>query len=50
MTTVTHINPPDLHTNPAFSHGVLFSVGPMIVVGGQNGTDSPGATRQRRSR
>jgi enamine deaminase RidA (YjgF/YER057c/UK114 family) len=35
---VTHLNPPSLHTSPAFSQGVLVS-GPTrtIYVGGQNG-------------
>lgn len=41
---LTHINPASLHGNPAFSQGVLIEPpGSLLVVGGQNGTDSTGA-------
>ena len=31
MSTVTHINPPELHTNPAFSQGTLVEAGTYAV-------------------
>lgn len=41
---LTHVNPGTLHVNPAFSQGVLIEPpGSLLVVGGQNGTDSTGA-------
>lgn len=40
--TLTHINPAGLHTNPAFSQGVLLTGGPLLVVGGQQGTNDKG--------
>ncbi|WP_258934240.1 RidA family protein [Nesterenkonia pannonica] len=40
--TLTHLNPASLHTNPAFSQGVLVTGGSLLVVGGQNGTDKEG--------
>jgi len=42
--TLTHLNPPTLHTNPAFSQGVLVK-GPcdLLFVGGQNGVGPDGA-------
>jgi enamine deaminase RidA (YjgF/YER057c/UK114 family) len=41
---LTHINPASLHVNPAFSQGVLIEPpGSLLIVGGQNGTDSAGA-------
>jgi enamine deaminase RidA (YjgF/YER057c/UK114 family) len=40
--SLTHINPAGLHTNPAFSQGVLTTGGPFLVVGGQQGTDETG--------
>lgn len=41
---ITHLNPPSLHSNPAFSQGVLVSGAHRTIhVGGQNGTDSSGA-------
>lgn len=41
---ITHLNPASLHTNPAFSQGVLVRGGrDMLFVGGQNGTDASGA-------
>ena len=53
---VTHVNPDTLHTNPAFSQGVIVEgPGRFVFVGGQNGVDGegkvvaddlPGQTRQ----
>jgi len=40
--SLTHLNPASLHTNPAFSQGVLTEGAPLLFVGGQNGTDSAG--------
>jgi 2-iminobutanoate/2-iminopropanoate deaminase len=40
--TITHINPDALHTNPAFSQGVLAEGGRTLYVGEQNGTDAEG--------
>lgn len=41
---ITHLNPPSLHTNPAFSQGVLVRGDhDTLYVGGQNGTDATGA-------
>lgn len=43
MTTVTHINPESLHSNPAFSWVVRVPAGSdTIYVGGQNGVGSDG--------
>lgn len=43
MSTITHINPPELHTSPAFSQGTIIAeAGRTLYVGGQNGTDSQG--------
>lgn len=40
---LTHLNPPSLHHNPAFSQGVLIEgPGSLLVVGGQNGVDAEG--------
>jgi 2-iminobutanoate/2-iminopropanoate deaminase len=40
---ITHLNPPSLHRNPAFSQGVLVEQpGRLVIVGGQNGTDATG--------
>lgn len=41
--SLRHLNPSALHTNPAFSQGVRIEGGTLLVVGGQNGTDSTGA-------
>lgn len=41
--TITHINPPGLHTSPFFSQGVLAEGGRTLYIGGQNGTDAKGA-------
>jgi len=53
---ITHVNPDSLHTNPAFSQGVVVEgPGRFVFVGGQNGVDGegkvvaddlPGQTRQ----
>lgn len=40
--SLTHLNPSGLHTNPASSQGVRIDGGNLVVVGGQNGTDSIG--------
>ncbi len=40
--SLTHLNPAELHTNPAFSQGVRIDGGSLLVVGGQNGTDGSG--------
>jgi len=40
--SLSHLNPSALHTNPAFSQGVRIDGGALLVVGGQNGTDSAG--------
>lgn len=42
MATVTHLNPDNLHKNPAFSQGTIVETGRMLFVGGQNGTDAEG--------
>ena len=40
---LTHINPDNMHKNPAFSQGVLIEgPGALLVVGGQNGVDATG--------
>ena len=39
--SVTHINPPELAVNPAFSQGTRIK-GELLIVGGQNGVDSSG--------
>ena len=38
----THVDPTELHHNPAFTQGVIAPAGPTLYVGGQNGTDSHG--------
>ena len=44
MTTKpTPVDPPQLHTSPAFAQGMIVPAGPTLYVGGQNGTDSTGA-------
>jgi 2-iminobutanoate/2-iminopropanoate deaminase len=40
--TLSHLNPSELHTYPAFSQGVRIDGGSLLVVGGQNGTDAAG--------
>lgn len=39
---ITHVDPTELHHNPAFAQGVIAPPGPTLYVGGQNGTDSDG--------
>ena len=38
----THVDPTELHHNPAFTQGVIAPAGPTLYVGGQNGIDSQG--------
>ncbi len=40
---ITHVNPDSLHTNPAFSQGVLAEGGKTLYIGGQNGRLSDGS-------
>jgi enamine deaminase RidA (YjgF/YER057c/UK114 family) len=42
MTKTTHVNPPELFDNPAFSQGVIAPAGPTLYVGGQLGSDVDG--------
>ncbi|CAO5234794.1 RidA family protein [Frankia sp. AgKG'84/4] len=42
MSTVTHLNPPGLHTSPAYSQATIAAAGRTLYVGGQNGTDGEG--------
>ena len=42
MTKITHVNPENLHRNPAFSQGTIVETGRLLFVGGQNGTDAEG--------
>jgi len=41
--TLTHVNPEQLHTSPAFSQGIIADAGRTLYIGGQNGTDATGA-------
>ncbi|MEV0676608.1 RidA family protein [Actinosynnema sp. NPDC050436] len=44
MSTVTHLNPPTLHANPAFTQAVkVEGPGTLLLIGGQNGVDATGA-------
>ncbi|MCT1734848.1 RidA family protein [Kocuria marina] len=36
------IDPPEMHTSPAFAQGTIVPAGRTIYVGGQNGIDSSG--------
>ncbi len=38
--SITHVDPPALHTAPAYSQGVRIDGGTLLAVGGQNGTDT----------
>jgi enamine deaminase RidA (YjgF/YER057c/UK114 family) len=38
----THVDPEELHRNPAFTQGVIAPAAPTLYVGGQLGTDSTG--------
>ena len=43
MTTyVTPVDPEHLHRSPAFAQGMIAPAGPVLFVGGQNGTDASG--------
>src|SRR4051794_35567548 len=37
------IDPPQLYRSPAFAQGMTVPSGPLLFVGGQNGTDGSGA-------
>jgi enamine deaminase RidA (YjgF/YER057c/UK114 family) len=39
---VTPVDPAELHRSPAFAQGMIVPAGPLVFVGGQNGTDSAG--------
>ena len=41
--TIAHINPATMHSNPAFSQGVLVEGGKTLYIGEQNGVDASGA-------
>lgn len=41
-TTPTPVDPPQLHSNPAFSQGMIVPAGRTLFVGGQNGADGDG--------
>ncbi|CCH35329.1 RidA family protein [Actinosynnema sp. NPDC047251] len=44
MSTVTHLTPPTLHTNPAFTQAVkVEGPGTLLFIGGQNGVDAEGS-------
>jgi enamine deaminase RidA (YjgF/YER057c/UK114 family) len=43
MTELTPVDPPQLHTSPAFAQGMIVPAGRTLYVGGQNGTDGSGA-------
>jgi enamine deaminase RidA (YjgF/YER057c/UK114 family) len=43
MDTVSYLNPPELHVNPAFTQAVRIPAGhDLVVIGGQNGVDKSG--------
>ncbi|MCK9894396.1 RidA family protein [Frankia sp. AgB32] len=42
MSTVTHLNPPALHSSPAYSQATVAVAGRTLYIGGQNGTDAEG--------
>ena len=43
MTThVTAVDPEQLFRSPAFAQGMIAPAGPLLFVGGQNGTDASG--------
>jgi len=43
MTTlITPVDPPTLHSSPAFAQGMIVPAGRTLYVGGQNGTDGDG--------
>jgi 2-iminobutanoate/2-iminopropanoate deaminase len=39
----TPVDPPALHFSAAFAQGMIVPAGPILFVGGQNGTDGAGA-------
>ena len=39
---VTPVDPDALHRSPAFAQGMIAPAGPLLFVGGQNGTDASG--------
>ncbi|GAA1055236.1 hypothetical protein GCM10017608_31250 [Agromyces luteolus] len=41
-THVTPVDPDELPTSPAFAQGMIAPAGPLLFVGGQNGTDASG--------
>jgi enamine deaminase RidA (YjgF/YER057c/UK114 family) len=41
-TQVTPVDPEQLHRSPAFAQGMIAPAGPLLFVGGQNGTDAAG--------
>jgi len=43
MDTVSYINPPQLHANPAYTQAIRIPAGhDLVVIGGQNGVDQSG--------
>lgn len=40
--SIQHLNPTGLHTNPAFSQGVVVNAERLLIIGGQQGTDASG--------
>ena len=41
-TTITPVDPEELHRSPAFPQGMIVPSGPTLYVGGQNGVDAEG--------
>jgi enamine deaminase RidA (YjgF/YER057c/UK114 family) len=41
-TKLTPVDPAALHSSPAFAQGMILPAGPVLFVGGQNGTDASG--------
>ncbi|WP_426516985.1 RidA family protein [Diaminobutyricibacter sp. McL0618] len=42
MASLTPVDPPHLPRSPAFAQGMIAPAGPILYVGGQNGTDEAG--------
>jgi len=40
--SLTPVDPPQLHQNPAFTQGMIVPSGPILFVGGQNGAGGDG--------
>lgn len=38
----TPVDPPGMYRSPAFAQGMIVPAGPVLFVGGQNGTDGEG--------